>query len=187
LYLEARAHFERGIRELIGANQGESNIKVVDIKVRFQCHTGLARCGELENDRDEYVLNTIWAIRCYTLVNETTEGIVQGLEWCDGWSDGKGMRWVLEEYDACINSSKAQSFITTISKIVSWDEPEVLRFLERSRLHMETLLLEESKAVLEEAQRVVFLQQDLDTTRLKYWRKDDQGLWKLDVTIWQRH
>jgi len=134
---------------------------------------GLSRCGRSAGDRAEYVSNTVRAIQVDLFLSE--HGVSAE------WGDGAAMRWVLEEFHQSVQTHTIPDFIIQVAAGVIWDAAEVLHFLIQCQMHAKTLLEGNSRAALEETQRLFFGPSQVDETRLKYWRHGQQGEWTLEA------
>lgn len=174
LYGQARPYFRRAIEWTQEAIHGIYNVKVKHIKVLYQAHMGLRRCGNFAGDHNEYVSNTLRAVLVDHVLNPPNRG--------SDWGQGKGTRWVLQEYEASTQSSTGPVFIAHVAEVIKWDAAMVLHFLLQCMPHQAILLREESREAQEETQRILFGIRGVDTAKLKYWRRDEQAAWTLDAS-----
>lgn len=173
LYSEARPYFQRGLQGGYEAVKGTVKVNMRDLHVLYRGHMGLSRCGRSAGNHAEYVSNTLGAIRVDVLLSEHGPSIE--------WGDGAGIRWVLEELHQSVRTSTVLDFINQVAAVVIWDAAEILHFLNQCQIHAKTLLKGNSRAALEETQRLFFGLRQVDATRLKYWRHGQQGEWTLEV------
>jgi hypothetical protein len=147
------------------------------VEILYKAHMALSRYANISGAHDEYVVQILRAIQAYQLM---AENLHSSARVDDIWASGRGMKWVLNEWKRMNDVSTKHAFLVLTAHVIGWEMESVRDFLLQCSSQNERLLREGSEQALEETQVLMFTYKP-DTSRLRYWRSDEQGTLKLGL------